>query len=104
MCKKSDADAILAGVLTQFSTVIGIMLTQAMGLKLATPEDWRLVLLFSSAVSIVQYVISPGMVESPVWLHRQGLLQEKAAAARKLYDMGDAPSIDNHSESRDLEY
>ena len=69
------------------------MITQAMGLQLATPHDWRLVLLFSSALSIVQFILSPGMVESPSWLHRHGLLQEKAAAARKLWAIGDAPSI-----------
>lgn len=90
--------SITTGVLTQFAIVIGIMVTQAMGLKLATPEDWRLVLLFSSALSGVQAMLSPFIVESPTWLHRHGLLQEKAAAARKLWAIGDAPSIDSHSQ------
>lgn len=77
----------LIGVLTQFAIVIGIMITQAMGLKLATPHDWRIVLMFSAGLSLAQLLLSHGIVESPVWLHRRGLLQEKAAASRKLWTM-----------------
>ena len=86
---------LLLGVLTQFAIVIGIMVTQAMGLQLATPHRWRLVLLFSAALSAAQWFISPTMVESPTWLHRHGLLQDKAAAARKLWDIGSAQSFDH---------
>lgn len=68
------------------------MITQAMGLKLATPHQWRQVLYFSAALSFVQLVFSPLIVESPVWLHRRGLLQEKAAASRKLWEMHAAPA------------
>lgn len=75
------------GVLTQFAIVIGIMITQAMGLRLATPHEWRLVLVFSAALSLAQLLISPLVVESPVWLHRRGLLQDKAAASRRLWSM-----------------
>ncbi|KAF7796537.1 hypothetical protein EIP86_007717 [Pleurotus ostreatoroseus] len=86
-----------------FAIVIGIMVTQAMGLQLATPHRWRLVLLFSAALSAAQWFISPTMVESPTWLHRHGLLQDKAAAARKLWDIGSAQSFDHlpSEESRD---
>ncbi|KAI0340688.1 general substrate transporter [Trametopsis cervina] len=79
------------GVLTQFAIVVGIMITQAMGLQLATPHEWRTVLLFSSALCIVQLLASPLIVESPSWLHRHGLLQEKAAASRKLWTLSQAP-------------
>ncbi|GJE86819.1 MFS general substrate transporter [Phanerochaete sordida] len=75
------------GVLTQFAIVIGIMITQAMGLRLATPHEWRLVLVFSAALSFGQLLLSPLIVESPVWLHRRGLLTDKAAASRKLWAM-----------------
>ena len=71
-----------------------------MGLKLATPHQWRFVLLFSSALSLVQVILSPLAVESPIWLHRHGLLQEKAAAARKLWELEESPSLsDSHSQS-----
>ncbi|KAI0646783.1 general substrate transporter [Trametes meyenii] len=76
------------GVLTQFAIVIGIMITQAMGLQLATPRTWRAVLLFSSALSIAQLLVGPIIVESPVWLNRHGLLRAKDASARRLWRGG----------------
>ena len=51
------------GVLTQFAIVIGIMITQAMGLQLATPHEWRIVLLFSAALSVVQLLLSTAIIE-----------------------------------------
>ncbi|KAH9951488.1 general substrate transporter [Amylocystis lapponica] len=73
------------GVLTQFAIVIGIMITQAMGLQLATPRQWRLVLLFSAALSVAQLLVAPMMIESPTWLNRQGLLQQKDATSRRIW-------------------
>ncbi|RPD65842.1 general substrate transporter [Lentinus tigrinus ALCF2SS1-7] len=78
------------GVLTQFAIVIGIMSTQAMGLKLATPLTWRIVLLFSSVLSLAQLLAGPMIVESPVWLSRHGLLRDKDASARRLWQGGHA--------------
>lgn len=66
------------------------MITQAMGLQLATPHEWRIVLLFSAVLSVVQLLLSPAIVESPSWLHRHGLLQEKAAATRRLWTVEEA--------------
>lgn len=93
-------ESLTSGVLTQFAIVIGIMITQAMGLRLATPHEWRLVLLFSAALSAFQLLLSVSMVESPSWLHRHGLLQQKAAAVRKLWAHVDGLSTDGKS-SRD---
>ena len=73
------------GVLTQFAIVIGIMITQSMGLQLATPRTWRVVLLFSSGLSLAQLLIGPAIVESPVWLNRHGLLRDKDASVRRLW-------------------
>ncbi|KAI0807088.1 general substrate transporter [Fomes fomentarius] len=73
------------GVLTQFAIVIGIMITQSMGLRLATPRTWRLVLLISSGLALAQLLIGPLIVESPVWLNRHGLLRDKDASARRLW-------------------
>ncbi|KAI0670661.1 general substrate transporter [Trametes maxima] len=78
------------GVLTQFAIVVGIMITQAMGLQLATPRTWRAVLLFSSTLSIAQLLVGPIIVESPVWLNRHGLLRAKDASARRLWKGGHA--------------
>ena len=79
------------GVLTQFAIVIGLMITQAIGLRLATPHEWRIVLIISSVISIGQLLFSPAIVETPSWLHRHGLLQEKAAASRKLWTVNEVP-------------
>jgi hypothetical protein len=60
------------------------MLTQAMGLYLATPRRWRFVLLISSVISIAQIFLSPFIVESPSYLGRKGLVGDQKSAARKL--------------------
>ena len=66
------------------------MTTQAMGLKLATPQTWRIVLLFSAALSLAQLLAGTIIVESPVWLNRHGLLRDKDASARRLWK---APTV-----------
>jgi len=89
------------GVLTQFSTVIGIMVTQGLGLSLADPHLWRFVLLFAAALSALQLLWAPMMIESPTWLNRHGLLHDKDKAARRLWKSGqimrspDAPNDDS---------
>jgi MFS transporter, SP family, solute carrier family 2 (facilitated glucose transporter), member 3 len=80
-----------AGVLTQLSIVLGIMLTQAMGLYLATPRQWRFVLFISSAVSIGQLCLTPFIVESPSYLGRMSLDEDQKYAARRLW--GGAKSL-----------
>ncbi|KAH9925279.1 general substrate transporter [Fomitopsis serialis] len=89
------------GVLTQFAIVVGIMITQIMGLQLATPTRWRTVLFFSAALAAVQFVVSGGMIESPTWLDRNGLLVEKDKAAKRIWKSGqimrstDTPNYDS---------
>ena len=82
------------GVLTQLAIVIGIMVTQAMGLQMATPTQWRFVLMFSSGLSVAQLIISPLIVETPIWLKRRGELADLKAVERRLwkYDVSDADS------------
>ncbi|KAH9946362.1 general substrate transporter [Epithele typhae] len=74
------------GVLTQFAIVIGIMVTQSMGLQLATPLTWRLVLFFSAAFAIAQLLAGMFIVESPVWLARHGFVREKEMSCRRLWN------------------
>ncbi|KDQ60586.1 hypothetical protein JAAARDRAFT_31553 [Jaapia argillacea MUCL 33604] len=73
------------GVLTQLAIVIGILVTQSVGFRLATPTQWRLVLIFSLVLSLVQFFLSPLIVESPAWLHRKGTPQDTKTAARRLW-------------------
>ncbi|KAF8136154.1 hypothetical protein EV363DRAFT_1395298 [Boletus edulis] len=78
------------GVLTQLAIVVGILVTQGIGFGLATPTQWRLVLLISAALSAVQYLLAPAIVESPAYLIRNGLTAERKAALRSLWGL-DAP-------------
>ncbi|KAG1868745.1 general substrate transporter [Suillus tomentosus] len=73
------------GVLTQLAIVIGIMVTQGMGFGLATPRQWRFVLLISSGISIFQYFSSPFVVESPSYLNRKGLVDQEKLAIHRLW-------------------
>ena len=73
------------GVLTQLAIVLGIMITQLLGLRMATPTQWRLVLLLSSATSAVQLCLSRFIVETPVWLKQHGKLEESRVVQRFLF-------------------
>lgn len=64
------------------------MLTQALGLYLATPHQWRFVLVISCALSVVQFFLSPLITESPVYLGHQGLPAEQHDVAGRLWDAG----------------
>ncbi|KAJ8584458.1 general substrate transporter [Rhizopogon salebrosus TDB-379] len=73
------------GVLTQLAIVIGIMVTQVMGFGLATPRQWRLVLFISFGISVLHYLMSPFIVESPSYLNRKGLLDQQKLTIRRLW-------------------
>ena len=73
------------GVLTQLSIVIGIMVTQALGLRLATPTEWRAVFFFSFALCTAQFLLSVFIVESPIWLSNRGRRDEKETVSAKLW-------------------
>ncbi|KAF8200019.1 hypothetical protein K438DRAFT_2015984 [Mycena galopus ATCC 62051] len=73
------------GVLTQLAIVLGIMVTQAIGLLFATPTQWRSVLFMSAAGSVAQFFLSGVVVESPAWLGGKGQVEPRKAVARKLW-------------------
>jgi len=73
------------GVLTQLAIVLGIMITQLLGLRMATPILWRFVLLFSSVASVVQLCLSQFIVESPVWLKQHGKPEDSRAVQTVLF-------------------
>ncbi|KAI9569520.1 general substrate transporter [Boletus coccyginus] len=99
------------GVLTQLAIVVGIMVTQIMGFGLATPTQWRLVLLISSAISATQYLLAPAIAESPAYLFRKGLTVERKAVIRSLWghqsgdarpdpeDLGEEPLLASSNEA-----
>jgi MFS family permease len=79
------------GVFTQLSIVVGIMITQLIGFKLATPTAWRYVLLLSGLAAIFQFLISPTMIESPVWAVRNGDPQSGKTYYQRLWK-----GVDSH--------
>ncbi|KAI0256531.1 general substrate transporter [Lactifluus subvellereus] len=84
------------GVLTQLAIVIGIMITQLLGLRMATPTLWRFVLLFSSLASVVQLCLSRFIVETPVWLKQQGRTEDSRAVQKCLFQQaGSSDSIED---------
>lgn len=74
------------------------MLTQAFGLFLATPTQWRLVLLISCALSLAQIVFSPFVVETPAWLARKGLSDQEKNVGRKLWGIAVAVPTEDSSD------
>lgn len=85
-------------VLTQLAIVLGIMITQAIGLRLASPTEWRIVFFVSFVLSAMQVLFSVFVVESPSWLGANGRLDEKKAVAHKLWGSSDR----NHLTNTDL--
>lgn len=73
------------GVLNQLAIVTGIMVTQILGLRMATPTLWRFVLLFSSFASFVQLFLSQFIVETPVWLKQLGRVDDFRDAQKYLF-------------------
>jgi hypothetical protein len=73
------------GSLNQLGVVLGIMSTQIAGFVVATPTLWRLVLFASAGLAVVQLLVSPFIIESPVWLQTQSRNDEVDAIRTKLY-------------------
>jgi MFS family permease len=80
----------VTGVFTQLSIVVGIMVTQLIGFKLSTQTAWRYVLLLSSLTATAQFLLSPTMVESPIWAVRNGDPQSGKAYLQRLWTGGDS--------------
>ena len=59
------------GVLNQLGIVTGIFVGQAVSIALASASLWRFVPIVSACVAAAQGILSPKMVESPVWLAGQ---------------------------------
>ncbi|KAH0584099.1 hypothetical protein H2248_009670 [Termitomyces sp. 'cryptogamus'] len=89
------------GILTQLGIVLGIMLTQVMGLQFATPTEWRAVLFLSFALSAVQALLGSIASESPVWLGNNGQHDKKKEVHNKLW-LAETSSTSTSSDSDPL--
>ena len=56
------------GTLTQFSMVIGILMSDIFAFSLANPEGWRFLFAVTPVLCVLQLAISPFLLESPRWL------------------------------------
>jgi len=81
-------------VLLPVSIAFGIMITQLIGLSLATPSLWRFVFFVSFCLSAFQILFSSTVVESPAFLHSNNRFDEHKSAARRLWgnDVSTLPS------------
>jgi MFS transporter, SP family, solute carrier family 2 (facilitated glucose transporter), member 3 len=70
------------GVFTQLAIVLGIFLTQLIGLYLATSSTWRLVLFFSFVIAVAQLFASGMMVDTPGYTMGRGGASAKEEGAR----------------------
>ncbi|KAK7440273.1 Bifunctional purine biosynthesis protein PurH [Stygiomarasmius scandens] len=86
------------GVFTQLGIVLGIFLTQLLGIYFSTPTSWRMVLFFSFALSAIQFLASPAIVESPRYLRSKfgQTSQEAKQVERRIWTSSDE---DNSSSS-----
>ncbi|KAF9372927.1 hypothetical protein BGX21_004622, partial [Mortierella sp. AD011] len=80
------------GACFQLLIVIGILISNALGLGLSTPPKWRVCMALLGVPALIQFALLPSMVESPKWLITQNRANEARQALQKL--RGDA-NIDN---------
>jgi SP family facilitated glucose transporter-like MFS transporter 3 len=61
------------------------MSSQIAGFVVATPTLWRLALIASAGLAALQLIVSPVIIESPVWLQTQSRNGEVDGIYTKLY-------------------
>jgi len=58
----------MLGTLTQFALVIGILISNIMGLSLSTESLWRYLFAITPVTCVIQLALAPFLFESPRWL------------------------------------
>ena len=82
------------GVLTQLSIVIGIFITQLIGMHFANPLSWRAVFHCSSVIAVFQFAIGMFFVDSPPWLRSQGQNDLADSVASSLWGLDHAKRLE----------
>lgn len=73
------------GVFNQLAVVIGILLTQGIGLLSVAKGVWRPVLWFSALMGVAQLLLSKFAVDTPVWLRSVGHEGDATSAATRIW-------------------
>ncbi|KAJ3074232.1 hypothetical protein HDU98_011800 [Podochytrium sp. JEL0797] len=72
------------GALNQLSIVIGVLVSQTLGVPLSTRESWRYLFAAGAVVPLIQCILLPFCVESPRWLTTHGLMADARKALIRL--------------------
>ncbi|KAF5391717.1 hypothetical protein D9757_001669 [Collybiopsis confluens] len=96
--------ASTVGVLTQMGIVIGIFLTQLLGVFFTSSNSgpnpsnsWRIVLFFSFAISLTQFFGTSVMIESPRFLRSQSLraAEDARSIERRIWSERESDSVES---------
>jgi SP family facilitated glucose transporter-like MFS transporter 3 len=58
----------MLGTITQFGLVLGILIADLLAFPLATETRWRMLFAVTALVALGQLLLSPFLLESPLWL------------------------------------
>ncbi|KAG0323298.1 hypothetical protein BGZ99_002857 [Dissophora globulifera] len=72
------------GTLYQLLIVVGILISNLIGLGLSTPPLWRVLLSLNAIPAMIQMFLLPTLVESPRWLVSKNRIPEARKALQKL--------------------
>lgn len=83
------------GTLTQFSLVIGILVSDLLAYPLATESGWRVLFAVTALLTCLQLLCSPFLLESPRWLlARNEKSHEARVIMKKLRGFRDAKEVE----------
>ncbi|OAQ34690.1 general substrate transporter [Linnemannia elongata AG-77] len=72
------------GTMYQLLIVVGILISNLIGLGLSTAPKWRILLAINGIPALIQMFLLPSLVESPRYLVSQNRLEEARVALQKL--------------------
>ncbi|KAI8361686.1 major facilitator superfamily domain-containing protein [Mortierella sp. GBAus27b] len=72
------------GTMYQLLIVVGILISNLIGLGLSHPPKWRILLALNGVPPLIQLFLLPSLVESPRWLVSKNMIQEGRDALQKL--------------------
>ncbi|KAG0204932.1 hypothetical protein BGX28_003274 [Mortierella sp. GBA30] len=88
------------GTLHQFLLVVGLFISNLLGLAWSSPPGWRFVLAMNGLPGLVQCLLLPTMVESPRYLVSKQRLKEARVVLQKL--RGPEHEVDVHQELMEM--
>ncbi|KAF8939309.1 general substrate transporter [Dissophora ornata] len=76
------------GTIFQLLIVVGILISNLIGLGLSTPPKWRILFAINAIPPLIQTFLLPSLTESPRWLVSKNRLQEARDVLQKLRGQG----------------